>query len=153
MSYLTKYRDQEFGPFVVDDRTGTAYVDPEHADLVLSSGDEFAVDGGEDPPPFVREFVDRETDVDPVGRYRRRYKEYRIDVDEEVRVAGQTDPDAVRALDEPVTTVVSEAGAAPKFFVTDDADLGLGKRMLQETLVYFLAGAILLAISYFIVFL
>ncbi|MFB6120508.1 MAG: hypothetical protein ABEJ68_05260 [Halobacteriaceae archaeon] len=147
MAWTTKHRDQEFGPFVVDDGTGSAYVDPADADLVLTSGDEYTVDGGEDPPAFVAEFLERETDVDPVGRYERRYEEYRLDLGEQARVAGETDPDATDGVEAPVVTAIVDDGGAPKFLVTDDTDLDLASRMRQEALLYFLLGGVLLAFS------
>lgn len=147
MAWTTKHRDQEFGPFIVDDGTGLAYVDPANADLVLTSGAEYTVEGGEDPPAFIREFLERETDVDPVGRYKRRYKEVRLDLDEQVRVAGETDPDSNIDVEEPVMTAILDDGGAPTFLVTDDIDLDLGSRMRQEALLYFLIGGILLAFS------
>lgn len=148
MPYLTEHSDKEFGPFLVDDGTGTAYVDPSNADLVLTSGDEFEVEGGEDPPAFIREFLERETDVDPVGEYERRYEEHRLGVGEQVRVAGETDPDATPDLEEPVTAAIVDDGSAPKFLVTDDADLDLGSRMRQEALLYFLIAGVLFAFSF-----
>ena len=152
MGRTTKYSDTEFEPFVLDDGTGTAYVDPSDADIVLSSGDEFVVAGGDQPPAFIREFLERETSVKPVGKRKRWYREYRVDVDGDVRVAGQTDTGTVPALDVPVTTAVAEAGDAPKFVVTDDPDLGLGKRMLQEALIYFLIAGMLFVFAYFVLF-
>lgn len=148
MTYVTKYSDKEFGPFLVDDGTGTAYVDPENADLVLTSGDKYTVEGGEDPPPFISEFLERETDVDTVGRYERQYMEVRVDVDEQVRVAAETDPDSNVEIEEPVMTAILDGGDAPKFLVTDDTDLDLGSRMRQEALVYFLIAGVLFAFSF-----
>ena len=148
MTYVTKYSDKEFGPFLVDDGTGTAYVNPENADLVLTSGDKYTVEGGEDPPAFISEFLERETDVDTVGRYEREYEEVRVDVDEQVRVAAETDPDSNVDIEEPVMTAILDAGDAPKFLVTDDTDRGLGSRMLHEALFTFLAAGILFALSY-----
>lgn len=145
MGRSRKYSDTEFDPFVLDDGTGTAFVDPSDADVVLSDGDEIAVEGGEQPPEFVREFLERETSVEPVGRRKRWYTEYRLDG--EARVAGHTDPDIDPGLEHPPTTAVVEAGDAPKFVVTDDHDLTLGKRMLQEALLYFLVGGLLLVIA------
>jgi len=148
MAWTTKHSDQEFGPFIVDDGTGTAYVDPTNADLVLTSGDEYSVEGGEDPPEFISGFLKQETKVDPVGRYKRRYKEYRVDLDEQVRVAGETNPDSNGDAEEPVMTAIQDDGSAPKFLVTDDTDLDLGSRMRQEALTYFLIGGTLLAFSF-----
>ena len=147
MGSTTKYFDKEFSPFLVDDGTGTAYVDPENADLLLTSGDKYTVEGGEEPPAFISEFLDRETNVNAVGRYEREYKEVRVDLDEQVRVAGETDPDSNVDIEEPVMTAILNAGDAPKFLVTDDTDLDLGSRMRQEALLYFLFGGILLAFS------
>ena len=147
MGSTKKYFDKEFGPFLVDDGTGTAYVDPENADLLLTSGDKYTVEGGEEPPAFISEFLERETNVNTVGRYEREYKEVRVDLDEQVRVAGETDPDSNVDIEEPVMTAILNAGDAPKFLVTDDTDLDLGSRMRQEALLYFLFGGILLAFS------
>lgn len=148
MPWMTKHREKEFGPFLVDDDTGTAYVDPANADVVLTTGDEYNVEGGEEPPAFIREYLKRETDVDTVGQYKRRYKEYRLDVDEQVRVAGETDPDGTPDLAEPVTTAILDDGEAPKFLVTDDIELDLGSRMRQEAFLNFLIAAVLFAFSF-----
>lgn len=152
MAYRTLYVDDGFGPFLVDDGTGIAYVDPTGAELVMKSGDEVAVGGGDDPPAHVREFLERETDVDPVGRRRRRYKEVRIGVGESVYVAGQADPEPFDGLDEPVTAAITERGDAPRFYVSDDPDTGLGRRLLGEALTSFVLAGILLAIAYFLAF-
>lgn len=152
MAETTKYRDTDFMPFVLDDGTGTAYVDPAEADLLLTEDDEVTVDGGEEPPAFVKEFLARETSVDPVGRHERQYTEARLDVGGQVRVGGQADPDATPSLEEPATTAVVAAGDAPKFLVSDDHDLGLGRRLLQEAFLYFLVAAIFLGIAYFLLF-
>ncbi len=152
MTWSTRYVDDGYRPFVVDDDTGTAFVDPDGAELLLTSGDEVVVDAGEEPPAHVREFLARETDIDPVdSRRRRRYREVRIGVGDSVRVAGQADPDAVHDIDEPVTTAVTERGDAPRFYVTDDPDRSLGRNLLSEAFGSFLAAAILLGIAYFLV--
>lgn len=152
MAYRTLYMDDGFGSFVVDDGTGTAYVDPTGADLVMESGDEVTVDGGEDPPARVREFLERETDVDPIGRRERRYTEVRVGVGDPVYVAGQADPRPVDGLEASATTAITERGDAPRFYVTDDPDTGLGRRLLGEALTSFLMAGILLAIAYFLAF-
>lgn len=152
MAETTKYHDSDFEPFYVDDGTGTAYVDPSDADLLLKDNEEITVAGGERPPAFVREFLDRETSVDPVGQYERQYTEARLDVDGQVRVGGQADPDAAPSLEEPVTTSVTAAGDAPKFLISDDPDVGLGRRLLQEAFVYFLVATICIVIAYFLLF-
>lgn len=150
MTWSTRYLDDGYRPFVVDDDTGTAFVDPDGAELLLTSGDEVVVDAGEQPPAHVREFLDRETDLDPVDSRRRRYREVRIGVGDPVRVAGQADPDAARDLDEPTTTAITERGDAPRFYVTDDPDRSLGRNLVSEAFVAFLAAAILLSVAYFL---
>lgn len=152
MARRTKYSETEFGPFVLDDRTGSVYVDPSDADVVLTSGDEFEVEGGTHPPEFVAEYVEQQTPASPVGNRKRWYQEYRIDVDGEVRVAGGTNPDEVPALDGPLHTAVVDAGGAPKFVVTDDHDLGLGRRMVQEAFGNLLIAGILLVFAYVLLF-
>lgn len=152
MTWSTRHSDDGYRPFVVDDDTGTALVDPDAADLLLTSSDEVVVDAGEEPPAHVREFLERETDLPIVdSKRRRRYKEVRIGVGDAVRVAGQADPDAAHDLDESVTTAVTERGDAPRFYVTDDPDRSLGRNLLSEAFGSFLAAAILLGIAYFLV--
>jgi hypothetical protein len=152
MSKTTIYHDSDFEPFFVDDGTGTAYVDPGNADLLLTDNEEITVDGGVEPPTFVREFLDRETSVDPVAGVERQYTEARLDVDGQVRVGGQADPDAAPSLPEPVTTAVIAAGDAPKFLISDDPNVGLGRRLLHEAFMNFLIAAICLGIAYFFLF-
>ncbi|MFB6184868.1 MAG: hypothetical protein ABEI96_09965 [Haloarculaceae archaeon] len=147
MPYPTKHTDADFQPFVLDDGTGTVYVDPSDGDLLVSEDEEIVVDPGDDPPEFVREYLIRETDVDPVGQTERKYREARLEIDDQVRVSGHADPDAAPALDEPVTTAVVTAGEAPKFLISDDVDLGLRRRLLREATVYFLL-AICFAVTY-----
>jgi hypothetical protein len=142
MGWTTKHRDKEFGPFLVDDGPSTAYVDPANADLVLTSGEEYTVEGGEEPPTFIREFLERSTEVDPVGQHKREYTEARLDLKEEVRVAGDSDPDSSDLVEESVTTAIRDDGDAPKFLVTDDVDLDLGSRMRQEARNYFIMGGV-----------
>lgn len=150
MGKTTKYIEDGYESFVVDDDTGVAFVDPDGADLLLTSGDEVTVEGGEEPPAYVREFLDRETDLDPVHRRTRRYKEVRIGVGDPVLVAGQASPDAARDLDG-VATAITESGDAPRFYITDDPDHGLGRRLINEAFVFFLIAAILFTVAYFLV--
>jgi len=152
MAEPTRYIEDGVRPFVVEDDTGTAYVDPDGAELLLTSGDEVGVAANEEPPPYIREFVERETDLDPVGSRKRRYKEVRIDVGGPVLAAGHADPAATDGADGSATTAITEQGDAPRFYVTDDPDTGLGRRLLWEAFVAFLAAAILLAIAYWLIF-
>lgn len=164
MGERTLYMDDGVQAFVVNDGTGTAYVDPENAELVLTSGDEVTVDAGDEPPASVREFLDRETDVDPVSRRRRRYTEVRIGVGDPVLVAGQATPESAAGLDgqaDPgpaegpggrTTTTITEAGDAQRFYVTDDTDKGLGRRLVEEALTSFLVASLLLAFAYYLLF-
>jgi hypothetical protein len=149
MGKTTKYIEDGYESFVVDDDTGVAYVDPDGADLLLTSGDEVTVEGGEEPPAYVREFLDRETDLDPVHRRTRRYKEVRIGVGDPVLVAGQASPDGIG--DRGTTTAITERGDGPRFYVTDDPGHGLGRRLLNEAFVFFLIAAILFTVAYFLV--
>lgn len=125
-------------------------VDPDGADLLLTSGEEVEVDANEEPPDHVREFLERETDLDPVSRRHRRYKEVRIGTGNSVLVAGQADPDGG---DRSVTAAITEKGDTPRFYVTDDPDTGLDRRLLQEAFVSFLAAGFRLAIAYWLLFL
>ena len=129
-------------------RTDACRPSPVGPEVLLTSGDEATVEGGEEPPAHVREFLERETDHPPVDSRERRFKEVRIDVDEPVLVAGQADPDVAADLDEPTTTAIAECGDAPRFYVTDNPDRGLGSWLVREAFVYFLVAAILLAIAY-----
>ncbi|MFB6106325.1 MAG: hypothetical protein ABEJ70_05065 [Halobacteriaceae archaeon] len=151
MPFDQKHVESDFEPFVLDDGTGTAYVDPGDADLLLSEDARTEVDRGEEPPTFVRTYLTRETDLDLVGNRERRYTEARLDIDGQVRISGQADPDAAPALDDPVTTAVVRAGDAPKFLVSDDPDLGLGRRLRQEAVVYLFLAAVCLAVAYVVV--
>ena len=151
MGKSTRYTAGEHVPFVVDDDTGTAYVDPDDAEIVLSSGDEVTVPAGEEPPAHVGEFLDQETNLEPVSSHERRYMETRIAVGDPVLVAGQADPDADDGFDEPTTIAITERGDAPRFYVTDDPDHGLSSRLVREALVYFLVAAFLLALAYSLV--
>lgn len=151
MAETTRYADGERTAFLVDDGTGRAYVDPEEAELLLTSGDEVVVEADEEPPARIREFVERETDLEAVSRRRRRYKEVRIGVGDRTLVAGSADPDGTPDVHERVTTAIVERGDAPRFYVTDDPDRGLGRRLQREAFGYFLAAAILLATTYYLV--
>lgn len=160
MSWTRQYAGGDQQAFLVDDETGVAYVDPDGAEVMLTSGDETIVEGGEPPPAEIREFLDRETDlgeaeetvgpIDP-GTRDRRYKEVRIDVGEPVLVAGHADRDGSDRFDEPVSTTITKRGDAPRFYVTDDPDSSLTRRLLSEAVVSFLAAGILLAIAYWLV--
>lgn len=149
---VPRYDDAAAEPFVVDDGTGTAYVDPSEADLQLNDDEDITVAGGEEPPAFVRDFLERETSVDPVSTQERQYTEARLDIDGEVRVAGQADPDAAASLQQPVTTALTAAGDAPRFLVSDDPDLGLVRQLLKETLLYFFFAAVCFVVAYFLFF-
>lgn len=145
MSWSERYVDDGARPFRVEDGTGTAYVDPDGSALLLTSGEEITVGAGEEPPARVREFLDRETNLEAVDSRRRRYKAVRIEPGDPVLVAGATDPDGADAPADPATTAIGDGPDAPRFYATDDPDHGLGSRLVREILGYALAAAVLFA--------
>lgn len=146
----TKFAENDARPFVVDDGTGAAYVDPDGAEVLLTTDDEVSVPGGQEPPARVREFVERETDLDPVARRERHYEESRIDVGDTVYVTGSPDPDGAAGADAEATTALTDGPDVPRYYVSDDPEHGLSRRLLGEAFTAFLIAAILLGITYFV---
>lgn len=144
MTWTTRYVDDDAVPFLVDDGTGRAYVDPDGSDLVLSSGDEIIVEAGDAPPANVSRFLDRETSLGEVASRRRRYREVRLGVGEPVLVAGHADPASDAPGDEAVAcTVTADGDASTRFYITDDPSQGVTRRLLQEVFVYLLVALLL----------
>jgi hypothetical protein len=148
MGKKTEYIDDGFVPFVVDDDTGTVYVDPDGSELRMESDEEVVVPGGEQPPRQVREFIERETDLDPVHERKRWVEEYRLGVGDDVYVAGQVDPDG--APDGSVA--VGDGARAPKFFVSDEPGHDLAAQVRTEALFRFLVAGVLFAFAAFLYF-
>lgn len=143
MTWSTRYADDDAVPFLVDDGTGRAYVDPDGADLVLSSGDEVVVEAGETPPENISRFLERETSLGEVGSRRRRYKEARIAVGDPILVAGHADPSATPDDHAATSSITAGGDASTRFYVTDDPSQGVTRRLLQEVLVYLLVALLL----------
>lgn len=150
MGDATEYRDEDVVPFVVDDETATAYVDPEGAEVRMSGQEEVTVEEGERPPEHIAAFIEEETDLDVVRNKKRWFREYRIAAGDEVYVAGTADLDGVTDGDHGATVAVDGDGA-PRFFVSDDPDHGLDAQLLREVLVSFLAAALLFGVAAWLV--
>jgi hypothetical protein len=112
-------------PFLLDDETASVLVDPSRVRLGLDRSERIEVDGGERPPDRIREFIERNADVDSeeqtwdlkiielnVGTDRR-YIERRLDPGETVTVFGEVrDEPGVSTRAGQVNAVLS-AGSHP----------------------------------------
>lgn len=149
MGRKPEYSDYDYAPsFVVEDDTGTAYVEPDGSSLRMELREKVTVPGGEEPPPNVREFIERETDLDPVHRRKRWVEEYRLPIGDPVYVAGQADPGA--APDGSATTAIGDGLKTPTFFISDDPDHDLETQLWGGALVSFIAAAVLFAAAYMV---
>lgn len=140
------YLDGGMEPFLLDDETGTVYVDPENAEMSMASGDVVELGRNEEPPAWIRDFAEREPDVDPVHKYRREFIERRIEPGDTVYVAGQVSRVGETADTDAVATL-TDGPDTPRFFVSDDPDYGIGGKLLGEALVAFLIAGLVIGAS------
>lgn len=149
MGEVTEYWEDASVPFVVDDGTATAYVDPDGAEIKLSVQMEVTVEGGDEPPERIRAFLERETEMDTVHSRKRWFREHRIEAGDDVHVAGVADLDAVPDdVDEATVALVGDG--ATRFFVSDEPSHGLRDQLLREAFTAFFGAAFLFGFAWFL---
>lgn len=99
-NWTTIAEDRIVAPFLVDDGTGTVLVEPAGVRTTLAREARIEVDGGTEPPPRIRQFVEADPNVHSENRSLdlsvielttgndRRYTERRLDPGESVHVLG-----------------------------------------------------------------
>lgn len=144
-SWKTVDKGQAAAPFRLEDRTASVLVDATTADISLETNDSLRVDGGEEAPPAVQEFLDRNADLTPqndsidlagfsIGTGNdRRYHESRLHVDDPAYVLGQTDYDIdARESMRDISAVVRDGEEAPAFVVAQGDRERTAKRLFFE---------------------
>jgi len=117
-----RYGEANSRAFLVEDNTGTAWVDPTSAEFDLAIEERIEVEAGERPPAPLRRILEQQTKLDVVNDHEnRRFTEYRLDDGEDVHVAGvvdappaSDDPDAA-----PVDVTIADGEATPLFSISD----------------------------------
>ncbi len=143
-------------PFRVDDGTGSVLVYPAGVDFRLGEAADIRVDGGDAPPERIQQFidvdahdrVDDENTAFELGGLRiatgsdRRYRERRLDPDEQVYVYGQVRYDTSVSERAGEVNAVIEPGKL--FVVADTDDRGVTRRVLCDALVPLFVGLVFL---------
>lgn len=145
-------------PFRLEDDTASVRVEPEDADLALSTDETFSVDGGEPEPEPVEEFLETESDLESEDTSldlgvvevstgnNRRYHERRLDPGGEVYVFGQSryDVDARETMRD-VNAVIEDGPETPVFVVADSCQY-VAARRLAKPAVFWIVGGLLVFI-------
>jgi hypothetical protein len=164
-SWETEYSQSNSRPFLLEDGTGTAWVDPTDAEFHMPVMDRVERDAGEEPPERFHEALTdgggatpggREADaVVPVGddggtsvvddHHRRRYPEYRLDPGEEVSVDGEARPAPdPGATDGDPELAIGDGDSIPAYTISTDEDRDVGNELLQRAVGPILIGTLLL---------
>ncbi|WP_225334970.1 E3 ubiquitin ligase family protein [Halomicrobium urmianum] len=146
-------------PFLVDDGSGKARVEPAGAELHLESH-VVRVDPGEKPPGRIAEYLAESDEVDPQDRTldlrvvelnlgnEQRFVERRLDVDETAYVYGQAFEEASREWGSGVVNAVIRNGdRAPAFVVSDAPERATAWRMAKRPLLGVAVGLAALALA------
>lgn len=144
-------------PFRLEDQTASALVDATGAAISLETDDKTRVDGGEEEPPAIREFLDKNADLDSqaggidVGPLTlgtgndRRYREARLHPGDEAYVLGQTDYDVdARESMRDISAVVRDGEEAPAFVVAQGDQNRAARRLFFDQIWTIVLGLALL---------
>ncbi|AFZ72331.1 GIDE domain-containing protein [Natronobacterium gregoryi] len=147
-------------PFRLEDDTAGVRVEPEEADCALSTAVTVGVDGGEQEPTQVEEFLETESELESENRSidlgvvevstgnNRRYYERRLDPGEDVYVFGQShyDIDARETMRD-VGAVIEDGPETPAFVVADSCQYVAAKRLARPGLRWTGGGVLAAAIG------
>ncbi|SDQ27511.1 GIDE domain-containing protein [Natronobacterium texcoconense] len=157
-SWTTVDEGTDVVPFRLEDDTASVRVEPEGADLALSTEITIGVDGGEPEPKQVREFLETQSDLESENSSidlgvveistgnNRRYHERRLDPGEEVYVFGQShyDIDARETMRD-VGAVIEDGPETPAFVVADSCQYVAARRLAKPGAIW-IGGGLLAAI-------
>ena len=146
MSWETEARGQYANPFVLDDETGTVYVDPAAADVRFDNRREreIRVEGGQRTPEAVQRFVDRTRGVEDerysldVGGFTlsrgddRKYKQRLVKPTHDLYVLGDATPLSEADVDEALRKTLESEGVG---YVVDSGDPFVVSNVSEELLV------------------
>ena len=149
--WKTIHEEKQAVPFIVDDGTGEVRVEPPSSSeqQMLAELNREKVPGGQEPPETIREFVERESEIDETSNTsvgplslgeRRRYSEGSIQPGEEVYVLG-------RAREEDAgwgesSYVIGEPTASGDFIMSDKPEEQLIKEGKWGGLLLYVVGGI-----------
>lgn len=157
--------DQRSEPFVLETETGRVVVEPGGAQLNVDESDRVEVAPEQSPPAGVAEFVEADEHLDRESKFRRRFRESRIDPGDEVHVLGPVrtaapDPTLPRDVDAVVgvegheerTIQVGEDDLATardkaardgyRFVLTRGGEAAAERRQLRNGLAWVALGAV-----------
>jgi hypothetical protein len=133
-------------PFVVEDETGAVRVRPDDAEFRFEDHT-LRVDGGEEPPERIREYIDRTDDVDPQDKSLdvvvtelnygndQRFTERRLDPGEDVYVYGTAGRGPGGEWGSRLVDAVVENGPGiPEFVVSDTTEAETARRIRNGAL-------------------
>lgn len=131
--WRTQWYEHDSHPFLVEDETGAAYVDPTEAEYHLSRDYQRELEEGEEPPAGLREAVEA-LEIDAVSDDQRRYREFRLHEGDEVHVTGATGPvpEGIRGLGSGPTVSLVDGEAAPIFSISNNPETDLGNELLSR---------------------
>lgn len=161
----TEYAQWDSVPFVVEDGSGTAWVDPTDAEFHLDLEESVELDSGQEPPErFRRALTDggpatesgRGPDATVYGNEsvtavaenkRRRFQEFRLAEGQEVHVSAETHrvPEAAGGSDRRPSVTLADGSSTPVFSVSTDVDTDVDETLLSRAAGAILAGAVLVA--------
>ncbi|MDY6777447.1 MAG: GIDE domain-containing protein [Candidatus Nanohaloarchaea archaeon] len=154
--WVTVAQGREGKSFYIDDGTGQVLVDPRGADLKVPEDNQFRVEGGEQPPQHIQQFIDRSDSLDSedqdvdLGLFQvatgndRRYHESFVTPGEEVYVFGEAmeRPGKGSAQNEE-NIVINEKDTTPMFLISDSSEKELSENMGHIALFLLIGGPVL----------
>jgi hypothetical protein len=161
----TEYAQWDSVPFVVEDGSGTAWVDPTDAEFHMDLEESVELDAGDEPPERFRQALTdggpatgsgRGRDATAYGNgslpvvaegKRRRFQEFRLVGGQEVHLSAETHrvPEAAGGPDRTPSVTLADGSSTPVFSVSTDADHDVDEALLSRAAGAILAGAVLVA--------
>lgn len=136
-------------PFLLEDDTGTAYIDPDGASLSLSTERTSTIEETESLPSGLRSTVESPLSIDIgnialSGGRRLRYTEKRLDVGGRGYVFGQTEPSPT-GVDADVA--IGKGDRGPTFLISDTGERETMRRLLLQGVGISAFGLLFLAMG------
>ncbi|MFP8952878.1 GIDE domain-containing protein [Natrialbaceae archaeon A-arb3/5] len=135
-------------PFVLEDETGTAHVDPSSASLSMGTERTNSIDDESSLPPGLQSTSSGPLSISiggfNLGGNQMRYTEKRLDVGEDGYVFGQSESNPHWA---DVDIALSDGPETPMFLVSDTGEAGTMRRFLQYGLGGVGAGTVAFVIA------
>ncbi len=142
---------KQWVPFLVEDDTGAVMVDPNDATEEFELDVTHTVYKGEEPPPKIKDFVNRNPNLRPLSQShrrarRRRYSETFIAPGDDLYIFGKAMER--RANDHLGNVVISSDDTTPLFRISDSSEEELIEKYSKRTWWSLAIGVVLILISY-----